>query len=181
VLHPATPPLAGRDDEQAALTARWARARTGTGGIVLLSGAPGGGKTGLANALAATARSDGALVLAGKCDADSALPLAALRGAIEEHLRAVAALPPVEQAAAVRRLREAAGDGASLLRPLSPRLAMMLDAPLLAADDRHDQFAGAVASFLTALVGHAGGAGSTRRAVACCAGLPRTSTTALCW
>ena len=157
VLLEVAPMLAGRDDEQATLAARWTRARRGFGGIALISGAPGGGKTTLARAVAAAARADGALVLSGKCDADSALPLAALRSAIEERLRVVATLPADQQSAAVERLRSAAGAGVSLLRPLSPTLAIVLDAPALAADDRHDQFTGAVASFLAALPDEAGG------------------------
>jgi diguanylate cyclase (GGDEF)-like protein len=40
-----------------------------------------------------------------------------------------------------------------VLRALSPTLAVMLEAPTLAQDDRHYQFAGAVASFLAGLAG----------------------------
>ncbi|MBG0823100.1 diguanylate cyclase [Planomonospora sp. ID91781] len=149
--------LAGRSAEQAALAARWARARAGTGGVVLLSGAPGSGKTSLARELAAAARAGGALVMSGKCDPDSSLPLAALRAAVEERLGAIAALAPEARAAAVDRLRTAAGAGASLLRSLSPLLGVLLDAPELDAEGRHEQFAGAVALFLAALPGETGG------------------------
>jgi eukaryotic-like serine/threonine-protein kinase len=145
------PRLVGRDRELAALAARWERARHGAGGIVLITGAPGGGKSGLAQVLAATAESDGALVLSCKCDPDSALPMAALRSAIDERLRAAATLPAAQREASVQRLRQAAGSGAGLLRSLSPTLAVMLDAPDLSGEDRHDQFAGAVASFIAAL------------------------------
>ncbi|WP_449066298.1 ATP-binding protein, partial [Planomonospora algeriensis] len=72
----------------------WARAQAGAGGVVLLSGAPGSGKTSLARELAAAARAGGALVMSGKCDPDSSLPLAALRAAVEERLGAIAALAP---------------------------------------------------------------------------------------
>ncbi|MCA2216952.1 diguanylate cyclase [Jidongwangia harbinensis] len=151
--------LAGRADEMAALTARWERARRDVGGMVLISGAAGGGKSGLAQALADIAARDGALVLRGKCDVDASLPMAALRTAVEEHLRGVASLPAEQRATAVAALRSAAGAGASLLRPLSPTLDLLLDAPALSADDRRDQFSGAVASFLTGLAagGNAGG------------------------
>jgi diguanylate cyclase (GGDEF)-like protein len=151
--------LAGRDDELAALTGRWEQARRGTGGMVLISGAAGGGKSGLAQALADLAVRDGALVLRGKCDVDASLPMAALRTAVEEHLRTVTGLPAEQREAAVATLRSAAGAGASLLRPLSSTLAVLLDAPALSSDDRRDQFSGAVASFLTGLTAGADGGG----------------------
>ncbi|HEX5201068.1 MAG TPA: diguanylate cyclase [Actinoplanes sp.] len=149
--------LVGRVDEQERLAERWRRARSGSGGAALIIGAAGGGKSTLARAVADVARADGALVLTGKCDLDSALPLAPLRAAIAGHLRAVTALPAQPRAEAVRRLRTAAGAGASLLRPLSAALAAVLDAPQLVAGDRHDEFAGAVASFLAGLARESGG------------------------
>ncbi|GIE01355.1 hypothetical protein Adu01nite_27050 [Paractinoplanes durhamensis] len=151
------PRLVGRDRERAALAERWQRARDGRGGAVLLHGSAGSGKSVLAAQLGDAARAAGALVLAGKCDDDSALPLAPLRAAIDGYLRTINNLPAEQRGAAVEALREAAGVGAGLLRPLSPTLALMLDAPRLAADERHDQFAAAVASFLTALATRRGG------------------------
>lgn len=149
--------LAGRDRERDLLVSRWRQARDGRGGLALITGAPGIGKSYLAGALAEQARADGALVLSGKCDRDSALPLAPLRTAIERYLRTVADLPEPERAAAVQRLRAAAGPGAALLRPLSPSLAMVLDAPHLAGNANHEQFANAVAVFLSHLVAGSGG------------------------
>ena len=148
--------LVGRDAEQAQLISRWGQARTGRGGVALITGAAGAGKSHLARAVVEAARADGALVLTGKCDRDSALPLAPLRAAVDRHLSAITALPAESRAAAVRRLRAAAGPGAALLRPLSPALATLLDAPDLAAEDRHEQFAVAVAEFLIALAREAG-------------------------
>jgi predicted Ser/Thr protein kinase len=149
--------LLGRDEEQLALAGRWKQARGGHGGMLLISGAPGSGKTSLAQGLVRTARADGALVLSGKCDVDSSVPLAALRSAVEDWLRCQARLPADRQAGGLARLRAAAGAGAGLLRPLSPLLAVTLDAPILDAGDRHEQFAGAVASFLAALPDDSGG------------------------
>ncbi len=156
-VDPAAPALVGRDVELEQVVARWRRARSGGGGMTLISGPAGGGKSSLARAVADIARADGAVVLTGKCDADAALPLAPLRTAIEAHLRSVRRLPADAQAAAAKGLRAAAGAGASLLRSLSPTLAALLDAPELSTEDRHDQFADAVAAFLAALARQAGG------------------------
>src|SRR5262249_52315043 len=48
---PALSPLIGRDDEIDLLLRRWARAKTGAGQVVLVSGEPGIGKSRLAAAL----------------------------------------------------------------------------------------------------------------------------------
>jgi predicted ATP-dependent serine protease len=44
-------PLVGRNEELAMLERRWQRAKSGEGGVVLLSGEPGIGKSRLAQAL----------------------------------------------------------------------------------------------------------------------------------
>src|SRR6266545_104006 len=90
-------PLVGRDQELADLLARWHRARGGEGGIVLLQGAPGGGKSRLARELAASARAGDHAVLAGKCSPDDVVPLSPLRAAVEQHLRGVTQLPEEAQ------------------------------------------------------------------------------------
>jgi class 3 adenylate cyclase len=50
-LRPARTPLVGRDEELAMLERRWQQAKSGEGGVVLVSGEPGIGKTRLAQAL----------------------------------------------------------------------------------------------------------------------------------
>jgi hypothetical protein len=62
-----TTPFVGREGELAALTADLDTAGAGHGGVVLLSGEPGVGKTRLAEELAAQATARGALVLWGRC------------------------------------------------------------------------------------------------------------------
>jgi DNA-binding CsgD family transcriptional regulator len=62
-----TTPFVGRGGELAALTADLEAAGAGHGGVVLLSGEPGVGKTRLAEELAAQATARGALVLWGRC------------------------------------------------------------------------------------------------------------------
>jgi predicted ATPase/DNA-binding NarL/FixJ family response regulator len=60
-------PFVGREAELAALTADLEAALAGRGGVVLLAGEPGIGKTRLAEELAAQASARGALVLWGRC------------------------------------------------------------------------------------------------------------------
>jgi predicted ATPase len=62
-----TTPFVGRQAELAALTADLDAAAGGPGGVVLLAGEPGIGKTRLAEELAAKATARGALVLWGRC------------------------------------------------------------------------------------------------------------------
>jgi len=59
--------LVGRDREQATLRARLTTARMGHGGLVLLGGEAGVGKTALAEWLLAEARQQGATILVGRC------------------------------------------------------------------------------------------------------------------
>ena len=62
-----TTPFVGREAELAALTADLDSAAAGRGGVVLVAGEPGIGKTRLAEELAAQATAHGALVLWGRC------------------------------------------------------------------------------------------------------------------
>jgi DNA-binding NarL/FixJ family response regulator len=69
--------LYGRQEDAAALQAAWRAACDGSGGLVLLAGEAGIGKTSLVEAFVASARQDSAVVLTGHCyDLDSGSPLA---------------------------------------------------------------------------------------------------------
>ncbi|MGI8856656.1 MAG: AAA family ATPase, partial [Thermomicrobiales bacterium] len=67
VVVPDAPPLAGREREQALLQQRLDAARAGNGGLVLIGGEAGIGKTTLAESLCADAERHGAFVLEGHC------------------------------------------------------------------------------------------------------------------
>jgi eukaryotic-like serine/threonine-protein kinase len=150
--------LIGRETEMTALSARWDRALAGQGGVALLRGAPGGGKSRLAAELVGHARDDGRLVLSGKGTADDPVPLAPLRHAVEGHLAELDRLGGTRREAGLARLREAAGGAAALLQALSPELGAVLAAPGPVAADRQEQFRSAVAGFLAALAREYGGA-----------------------
>ena len=62
-----TTPFVGREAELAALAADLDSAAAGRGGVVLVAGEPGIGKTRLAEELATQATAQGALVLWGRC------------------------------------------------------------------------------------------------------------------
>jgi diguanylate cyclase (GGDEF)-like protein len=150
--------LIGRDPELASLLRVWARAHDGTGGsAALVLGAPGSGKSRLAREVATVARRHGGLVLVAKCEPEEGVPLGPLRRAIEHHLAGIATLTAPDRAAALDRVRAAAGSSASLLRGLSPALDEVLAAPQLSDDDRQLQFGAAVAGFLAGLADAAGG------------------------
>jgi diguanylate cyclase (GGDEF)-like protein len=156
---PATPtiggsewPLCGRAAEQQTLLARWERASSGHGGVALVRGPTGGGRSRLA-AEVATAAGESSLVLRARAVKDEVLPLAAVRAALETHLAQVRDLPDERRAEAHERLRRAAdAAGAGLVRNLSPALtAVLADRPGPPADGRDDRLFAAVAVFLAEL------------------------------
>ena len=152
-------PLVGREGELTELLGRWDKARSGRGGVALVCGAPGGGKSRLVRELLVAAGAGDGLVLEGKSAPDEAMPLAPIRSAVERYLSAVDQLPEPARTAALDRVRAAAGPVASLVRTLSPALAGLLGAAReLPEEDRQEQFAVAVAAFLIGLARQAGGA-----------------------
>src|SRR5215218_1454775 len=76
------PLFVGREAELGWLQAAWARASRGHGGIVLVSGPAGIGKTRLAAEFAHTVHQEGALVLYGRCDPAPSSPLQSLEQAL---------------------------------------------------------------------------------------------------
>ncbi|WP_454859466.1 ATP-binding protein [Promicromonospora soli] len=116
-------PLVGRDAELERLLGRWDEARAGHGGVVLVSGEAGIGKTRLCEELARAARADGVVVVGAAQPEEASSPFAAilttldtalseqpaLSGALGQDARGLIAGPARE---AVRRSRlEAATPG----------------------------------------------------------------------
>ncbi|GAB1639923.1 diguanylate cyclase [Krasilnikovia sp. MM14-A1259] len=144
-------PLYGRDAQLSALTSRWAGARAGAGGVAVVHGPGGLGKTSLIEAV--TAAADAALVLDLRCGPDDTVPLSALREALDRRIQQWRALPAAEWAATAQTVRESAMvAGAGLIKPLSAGLADLLaDVPDIATEGRDEQFVHAVATFLIEL------------------------------
>ncbi|WP_307872692.1 diguanylate cyclase [Paractinoplanes ovalisporus] len=147
-------PLAGREAESEKLRRRWLRAREGHGGVVLIRGAAGSGRSRLAEEVVAQAR--GCPVLTATAEPDAPLPLAALRVAIDGHLQAVRWLPEPDRVVAEQHLREAATvAGPALVARLSSRLAEIVGTT--PEEGRDELVLAATAAFLGDLARRSGG------------------------
>ena len=108
---PALLALAGRSAELAELHEAWTQASAGRGGVVLLTGLPGAGKTRLAEELAETVAATGGTVLSARCyEAERGL---FLQPFVEAISRAAARWP----AARIRAAVTAHGDSLARLVP----------------------------------------------------------------
>ena len=119
----------GRVREIEAVEVAWALASSGRGQLAMVYGEPGIGKSALVGLMAARLAARGALVLAGRCDADAAAPYQPLREAIAPLL---AAGDRGDAGRAGLRLG-ADGELAGRLAALFPELAGV-DAPATPAD-----------------------------------------------
>jgi diguanylate cyclase (GGDEF)-like protein len=173
--------ITGRTAERAALADRWARARAGRGGVAVLRGGGGAGKSVLAGELARDARAAGHTVLRSQASADDPVPFAPLRAAIEDHLQAISRMPVKERWRRRAAIRAAcSGWSTTMLSRLAPGLEAVLNGREGAVDsightaelvdldaaasgsgldgpDSENQFASAVAGFLAGLARESGG------------------------
>jgi class 3 adenylate cyclase len=141
----AHPPFVGRAAELAKLTHHLQEARAGHGGLVLLAGEPGIGKTRLTEELAESASERGALVLAGRCyEGEWAPPY----GPFAEATAAYARTAEPEQ------LRQDLGLGAPpiarLVAAVRERVPDIPDAVALQPDEERFRLLDAVSQFLLA-------------------------------
>ncbi|WP_305782307.1 diguanylate cyclase [Symbioplanes lichenis] len=148
-------PLTGRDAEFAALRDHWARATGGNGGLVLLHGPAGAGKTRLAAELAAHVATTGGVVLRGGASASDRRPMGPLRAAVDAYVRDLLVAPGGRERAA-EIVRAAAGESAALVTNLSPALDDLLAGPELTGEVGFGRHAAAVADLLTGLARTAG-------------------------
>jgi diguanylate cyclase (GGDEF)-like protein len=147
---PAEPPLAGRDTEYTALRERWTSAAAGRGGIAVLHGFTGSGKTRLAAELGEQVLAAGGTVLRGAASPSDRRPMAPLRAAVDAYVRSLLGGSGGADAAATL-LRAAAGQGAGLVTSLSPALRGVLGVPGVAAEIGLERHSAAVADLLTGL------------------------------
>jgi diguanylate cyclase (GGDEF)-like protein len=147
----------GRGAELAALHALWQQVRSGSGGLAVIRGASGTGKSRLASEFAANLDRAGLPVLTAECG-QAATPLAPLSGAVERYLSTVARDEAGSRAEALAWVRAAAGAAAPYLRRLTPALAEVLAGDDNVVDDQQDGFIRAVGGFLADWARAAGGA-----------------------
>ncbi|GID92654.1 diguanylate cyclase [Amorphoplanes digitatis] len=148
-------PLTGRDAELGTLRARWADAVAGRGGIAVLHGPAGSGKTRLAAELGAAVTAAGGILLRGSATPSERRPMAPIRAAVDEYVRGLLG-EPGGRAAAATLLRSAAGQGAALVTSLSPVLAELLGVPEVAGEIGLERHSAAVADLLTGVARGAG-------------------------
>ena len=84
-------PLVGRERESALLRDWWASVGRGDGGLLLVDGDPGIGKTRLVGELARAVEGDGTLVLWGRCDEDPVAPFQPFAEALGRYFHAESA------------------------------------------------------------------------------------------
>jgi diguanylate cyclase (GGDEF)-like protein len=145
------PPLVGAGGELATLLELW-RERSHGGGVALVGGGEGSGKSRLVREVAELAKLDGCPVLTGRCTPD-ATPFAGLREALDGHLRWVQRAGATGLAA----VRAAADAAAGLVAALSRTAARAIGREEAASGSDPDQFAAAVITFLTDLARRTGG------------------------
>jgi DNA-binding CsgD family transcriptional regulator len=139
-------PFVGREDESGRLRARLEEARAGRGGLVMLVGEPGIGKTRTAEEFAVYARGQGATVLWGRCyDGEWSPPYGPFAEAITEYVRAAPA----------DALRADLGFGAAPISRLVPALREAIpdieDPVALQPDEERFRLLDAVSQFLIAV------------------------------
>ncbi|WIM98467.1 diguanylate cyclase [Actinoplanes oblitus] len=137
-------PMCGRDTEADRLARRWERARAGLGGVVVIHGAPGSGRTRLAEHAAGLVSADGCPVLWGTCRPDEAAPLAVVREAVQASMTRVHRLPAEARAVAENNIAEAAAAaGVAQVIKLFGDLGLLTAAGPAAGGDEHVFAAGA--------------------------------------
>ena len=136
-------PLVGREAELTRLSARLAEATAGGGGLAMILGEPGIGKTRLMDELSEQAWRDGAFVLRGGCfEAEWSPPFAPFAEALGAH---VATARPEELRA---DMGPAAGPIAQLVPAVREALPDVDDPPPLQPDEERFRLLDSVASFL---------------------------------
>jgi class 3 adenylate cyclase/tetratricopeptide (TPR) repeat protein len=138
-------PMVGRDSELTRLVARVAEAANGHGGLVLVSGEPGMGKSRMVEEVAERARGDGVVVLAGRAfESDWAPPYALFAEALAEHIA------EAEPQALLEDLGPSAAPLAQLLPAIRHTLPGVPEPAAVQPDEERFRLIDAAAQFLVA-------------------------------
>lgn len=114
--------LIGRDAELARLQSQWREAVSGTGGIFIIAGEAGAGKSRLARRIREDVQASGALVATATCEPSESTPYAALGRALSGLADTVAAAPKPQRGLSMERLSTALGPVADVVGSLAPKL-----------------------------------------------------------
>lgn len=118
--------LVGRDSERAAIGEAWDAARAGQVALLPIVGEAGSGKTRLANAFAARAHSDGAVVIRCKCQQVDRTPFAAIREAADHLAQQLTDLPEADRRGTIDRITSALGPRTAVVASISSALAELV-------------------------------------------------------
>ncbi len=144
--------LWGRDLELEELLARWAEASRGRGGLVVVEGEAGSGKSRLVSELLHRVHQQQALVLQGKCSRHDGIPFISLKRALEAYLEWIRRRPEEKRRPLEQGVREAQGDFAPLLGRFVPALQLLApEARPAPAGVPKEQFYQALTEFLLEL------------------------------
>ncbi|MFV0258645.1 MAG: diguanylate cyclase [Acidimicrobiales bacterium] len=146
--------LVARHRLRADLRQRWRRAAAGAGGVALVRGPAGGGKTSRVWELAATVEAGGGLVLSGKGSIDEPSPLGPLRSALDQWLGHLRCRTDPAATDALDKVTVAARQAGPLIGVIAPSL---VDGPGGIETDRSGQLPGVIAGFLLELADRFGG------------------------
>ncbi|MEU4419817.1 diguanylate cyclase [Actinoplanes sp. NPDC024001] len=150
-------PLCGRDAEAGRLTRRWERARAGQGGVAVVRGGPGSGRTRLAEEIARQAGDDGVPVLWATGRPDES-PLSAAREAVESWLATVRRLPEQRRAAVEAQIAEASAvAGPAMIGKLFGELGPATAEPVASAPGGEEHVLAAGVAFFGDLATRSGG------------------------
>lgn len=144
-------PLIGREEEQELMQRVWGEVAAGQGRVLLVRGPAGSGKSRLVREWFLRPPNAKEILLYGKCAPSDTTPLAPFRQALEDWLIRSEHWGGDWRKRAEDRVREAAGDSGAVLRPLSPRLARILQDRGQAAPPVSDQFFDIVSEFFLRL------------------------------
>ena len=151
------PPLVGRDVELERFTKSWRDVEASGGGVVLVEGMSGAGKTRFLRACTARVRDEGRGRSLESVCREGDPPLGSLRRMFESHFASLRRLAPQERAAALTALRAAAtGSLSSLAMAIAPEFGEILEAEPTAQAAVPDAFAEGAAELVVRLARGAG-------------------------
>jgi diguanylate cyclase (GGDEF)-like protein len=153
------PPLVGREVELGSLRQAWHDARRRRGGVVVVEGEPGMGKSRLVSEFLQTLSSTDALLLTGRGSATVHAPFAALRAAFAGLVRDSERQPSARREALAHEIRSAIGGNEQVIQQAAPALCRLIGrrpqpAPNLPVGEQYPQ---AVGDFLRRLGHRRGG------------------------